>query len=373
MFIDGRKHDFKDEDGKHFVFKSVQNVISEIKPVEIFSYSSSFGINDFIPLIENYVFGDKLNNVCFKSFITSGIKDGFFRLLLNHSIENDTVIIPKPSWHGYERICKGLDRNCLFVPFFNNNQFNIDGIVLKISDVLKNQDSVVVVVNTPCHNPSGYSLSRNEFCSFIEEINKISVLPGKKIYLFLDVVYLDYEDDMLSRDLFLELCNLKNNVICFVQYSVSKSFLTYGMSVGLMTVIGNKSDGFENILVKEINFQDNLASNFSPFVQYVFSRILTVPDLYSQFRNDILYVRNILKRRYDYILKQSEIKFFPYSNGWKIFLLVENSLDVCKKLEKYGIFFNFNKLGICIPVSSLTLWEIEKVFYYLRIILKGEK
>lgn len=374
MVIDGRIHDFRDEDGNAFIFPSVKKAFSEISFDKMFLYNKNDGVRGFLPLLEKHVFGNRLQTLIFQSFITLGIKDGFIRLVLNHSEKNDKVIIPKPTWQGYERVCNGLQRSCLFVSFFKDKKCNVDGIVSEVREVLKQQDSVIVVLNTPCHNPSGYSLTREEFRNFITEINKVSL--GKTIYLFWDIVYLEYEDIELSRDLFLELENLSENVICIAQYSFSKSFLLYGMSLGLMTIVGKKTKELDAVVRIEEVFQDTLASNRSPYLEYVFQRIFLSSNLYKELQSDVLHVRSVLEKRSHYVkeqVKQCNMDMLPYSNGWKTFLITNHSAFICNELKKNDIFFMPNRLGICIPVSSLTVCELEKVFDCFKNIVGREK
>ena len=69
--------------------------------------------------------------------------------------------------------------------------FNVTDFSDKVENLLATQNSLLIILNTPAHNPTGYALSSDEWDKVIE-ILKSKATKNKKISLLVDIAYIDF-------------------------------------------------------------------------------------------------------------------------------------------------------------------------------------
>ena len=71
-----------------------------------------------------------------------------------------------------------------------------------MEELSKVQESLLIIINTPAHNPTGYSLSAKDW----DEITGVVEAAGEncRITLFVDVAYIDYAGDEEEVRFFVE-------------------------------------------------------------------------------------------------------------------------------------------------------------------------
>ena len=143
-----------------------------------------------------------------------------------------------------------------------NNKFNLPALKEKVDELLAKQDNLLYLLNTPAHNPTGYSLSGEDMDGVLA-ILKEAAVPGKNIVFFLDVAYIDYAGEKEEvRKIFKKLSGLPANILCIVGYSMSKGFTMYGQRTGAMIgVSSDKSVIDEFAAIKPIHQPCNLVQH----------------------------------------------------------------------------------------------------------------
>ena len=114
-----------------------------------------------------------------------------------------------------------------FEMFDEDGKFNLADFEYKVNKLLRIQDRLVLILNTPANNPTGYSLSLEEWKSIIEILNRVP--DDKVVALVVDIAYIDFAgDEKKVREFIPELEKLKSNVLPLLAYSTSKTFTFYG-------------------------------------------------------------------------------------------------------------------------------------------------
>lgn len=102
------------------------------------------------------------------------------------------------------------------------------------------------MINTPAHNPTGYSLSEEDLQGVIDIIKEATAGTDKTVTLLLDVAYIDYAGEKEEvRKIFKKLSNLPANILSIVAYSMSKGFTLYGQRTGAMIGVSSSKEIIE--------------------------------------------------------------------------------------------------------------------------------
>ena len=132
-------------------------------------------------------------------------------------------------------------------------------------------------MNTPAHNPTGYSLTLEDWDKLIDVLAE-EAKCGKAIALVVDVAYIDFAgDEEEYRRFFPKLERLPENVISIVAYSLSKTFTLYGTRCGAMICVAKTqeiADEFKRVC--EYSSRGSW-SNSAKVAQVILSRIYGEP------------------------------------------------------------------------------------------------
>ena len=73
---------------------------------------------------------------------------------------------------------------------FEEDHFNLKSFKSACKNVMEKQNRLVIVINDPCHNPTGYSLSEDEWKEVISFLNECSKTHA--VVLLNDIAYIDF-------------------------------------------------------------------------------------------------------------------------------------------------------------------------------------
>ena len=105
------------------------------------------------------------------------------------------------------------------------------GLQAMVNSCVEKQGSCLAVINTPAHNPTGYSLSTEEWREVVGIFNEATA-GGGTATIFVDAAYIDFAGDPDEYRQFLpEFEKLNDNVMVIIGYSASKTFTLYGMGL----------------------------------------------------------------------------------------------------------------------------------------------
>ena len=235
---------------------------------------------------------------------------------------NETVLLPSIMWGNYKLIAKKAGLKCDTYQLFNSEgNFNITNLCTKIEEYSVNQSKILIVLNDPCQNPTGYSLSNEEHLMLIKKLNKLS--EKVNITVIYDIAYLDYDGN--NRELHKIFKNIFNNEIKFLPVfaaSCSKVFGMYGFRVGAFFTFVKDEELASNITAAiESQIRGTYSSPNGPALNCLANALLgdEVDKLSDQIYNNTL----TLKKRTTYFIEKLEtakIKHLPYKSGFFVCL-----------------------------------------------------
>ncbi len=103
----------------------------------------------------------------------------------------ETVLLPEFMWEAYKHLAAANGLKFDTYSLFDGDGFNLSSFSEKVLKMVKKQHKVLAVINDPCQNPTGYSLSLEEWKAVVE-ILKEAAKYGEVILLD-DIAYLDYD------------------------------------------------------------------------------------------------------------------------------------------------------------------------------------
>lgn len=345
-------------------YSIVNNKIKE-RVESYLGYPSVLGSSSYKEGVLKWVFESNLESVKSKFNIGFGATLGgtgaismTFNYIYKHYDKNVCGIISNIYWPNYLNIAKthGLELH-LHNMIDSNQHFDFFSLEKKIKEDIKKYNHVLVIVNDPCQNPSGFCMDKEEYYKLYELLNKYS----SNVSLLLDIAYLDYAP---MGFIFPSTLDYEIKFDMFLAFSCSKSFGVYGARVGGLILLVNKSknvEDYQNI------FQEYGRSTYScpnNVVMGPISEILNDDDLVKQLKQAISAKKERLAKLGKEIsssLDRLHIPYLPYKGGFYLTFLVDDAVSYCKALETKDIYFApVDKDKVRIAISGLNLEDIKE-------------
>ena len=204
-----------DDDGKLITMKSVFDELKSLPNAEIAAYASIAGQDNY---------KEAVKKACFKGFqpeghirvVASPGGSGAIKLAMwNYTNKDDVILTSDWYWSPYGTIGEEASRGVANYQLFNSEgNFNIDSFKEKFTEIIERQGNIFTIINTPGHNPTGYSVSDSEWDEILDFTKEVAKDESKKIVLFVDVAYIDFvKDDIASRKFFKKFSNYQQTYL----------------------------------------------------------------------------------------------------------------------------------------------------------------
>lgn len=223
-----------DDAGKLIVLSSVEKAFHSLQGPDFARYAPIGGTPEFRAASIQATFGSFRTDRVVRSVAAMGGTGALHLAVANYSEEGENILTTDWCWGPYKQITQELGRGIETFQLFNEEGgFHIESFRGKVRDLLERQNRLIIVLNTPAHNPTGYSLTTEDWeniLAFLEEVD-----PAKRVILIVDAAYIDYAGEEEEVRSFLPILDrAPNTVLPLIACSMSKTFTIYGMRCGAL-------------------------------------------------------------------------------------------------------------------------------------------
>lgn len=364
-----------DDDGKLVCLPTVETVFRNLPINEVVAYAPIAGLPEYLDKVQVAAFGDSRPNGFIRAVATTGGTGGIHHAIWNYTEAGDTIITADWYWGAYKVLCLDMGRKLdTYIMLADGERFNQPALEAKVKEVIARQNSVMVIINTPAHNPTGYSLTKEDMAQVVAFLKKITEETGKQAILFLDIAYIDYAGEKNAvRKMFEALNDLPERVLAIVQYSMSKGFTMYGQRVGAMICVASNEEAAKEFF--EINQYTSRAtwSNINRAAMRTLAQIYSDEALLTAVEAERDHYYKMIKARADVFVeeaKQCGLPMIPYIAGFFLSVPCDNPQAVCDLLHKDHIYLVPLAAGVRIALCSIPLQKISGIATKLNNALK---
>jgi aromatic-amino-acid transaminase len=354
--INGAPGTFLDEKEAIFCLPTVEKVYRNLPIHEVVAYSPLEGAPDFLEAAITHVFREFRPATHIKAVATPGGTGALHNIVANYTSVGDAVLSSEWCWGPYKSIAEDAQRKFETFSLFNGDGFNLTELEEKMRRLLETQKQVVVILNTPAHNPTGYSMTLAEWEAVLNSTKKLAT-GGRSIILAVDVAYLDYTEDQVASRAFLPLlANLPENVLPIICFSMSKSFTLYGQRVGAMIALSSNAEVIDEFFKTNQITGRASWSSVNRGASKVLATIYGDPDLIRNSDRERAEAIQIIKGRAELFSKEAEavgLGMLPYRSGFFLTIPCSNPETVCQVLQQENIFLVALAKGIRVSVCAI--------------------
>ena len=343
---------------------TVEKVLREMPINDLINYAPIAGLPSYLDATINLTFQDNKPDAYINAVATEGGSGVIHHTIWNYSEIGDTILTSDWYWGPYTVLCKEALRKLDTYQLFDEQQnFNIKAFELKVNDLLKKQDSLVIIINTPAHNPTGFSLTDDDWTKVLDVCKTEAKDSTKKITILVDIAYIDYAGEKNETRRFLkQFSNLPANILGILAFSMSKGYTMYGQRTGAMIGISSSKEISKEFA--DINQYTSRAtwSNINRGAMQLLATIYNDKQLLSQFEKERDGFYELIKERANIFMaeaKECGLNMLPYRAGFFISIPSSDSDAVCNKLHDDLIYAVPLAAGVRIAVCAVPSRKIK--------------
>ena len=356
------------DNGKLATFDIVNETIGKLTDDEKYAYSSSVGNISFHEAIKKWVFQDNydeiVNNNNVAVIASPGGSGAISNTFTNYLNINDKVLLPSFMWDNYKQFA--YENNASYETyelFDNNGNFNLSNLKEKMVQLINEQGRVLLVINDPCHNPTGYCLKDNEWEELITLLNELSS-DNTPIILLHDIAYIDYDEKSIkeSRKNLVLYNKLNESVLVVLTFSASKTFALYGLRVGAQIALCKNKENIEEFIRANKYSSRAKWSNTTNLGMNLITKILN--EDHEKFEKELNERKKVLTNRANTFIKECEkvnLKTLPFTCGFFITIPCKNPLKTYENLVQRDVHIIPLDNCIRITIASISLDECKKI------------
>lgn len=341
----------------------IRETLSKHHEDDDLTYSSISGEKEFRDLLLEWFFNDTFDKDNVKMLGTQGGTGAVFTSISTENIryKNNVLLYPDVGWPNYYGIASSYEIEHIEYPLFNEKlEFNIDGIIELFNNLLKEKKHISFVINDPCHNPTGYSMSKGEWDKLVNFIKK-NGLPSN-FSLIVDCAYLDFADPEIRSYALKSVKEISKYVTVHLCLSCSKTFSFYGLRCGELVTICPDEKVLEDIRDRSIKIARGAWSTPNHVAVNTIIEVLSSKEGREEITNEIKECNEVIKARADIVLndaKKYDLVHFPYKKGFFITFIIKDAIKVSEELMKEDIYLspisnNHLRIALCsVPTIKL--------------------
>lgn len=352
-----------DDEGNIIALDSVYNRLEKMDKEKIASYAPIEGEKSYRQTVIDLCFADYKPEAYISAIATPGGTGAIRCGIYSFADVGDPVICHDYFWQPYKKMCDEFERDFRTYNFLTDDlKFDLESYEKAQNKALKDHDRMVSIINSPGNNPTGYSLTDEEWDEVIR-ISKKAVESGKKITLVIDVAYIEFAGGGEQKKFFKKFENLPENLFVLVAFSMSKAYTAYGLRSGAAIGISSSKEvieEFDHALAHSarVNWSNGVHAPQHILVD------LAKDENIEEYEKELSDLKRMLSDRARVFVgeaRRHKLRIIPYFGGFFAFVPTDRAFEIAEKLEKENIFTIPSAKGIRVAICSANKKDIVKI------------
>jgi aromatic-amino-acid transaminase len=331
------------DDGSLAVLPSVSDAVRGLRPDEWASYAPISGPPAFLDAVmDDLLQGRPALRAAATAVATPG-GTGAIRHSVATFLEKDQALLTTSFyWSPYATIADEQQRHIstfeMFDPRGSADQIQIKMLYQKLGQMIDEQQRALLILNDPCHNPTGYSMTEHDWQGAADVIAHHA--QAAPVTLLLDAAYSAYAPGGLSPALGA-FERLLGKALLLIAWSASKSLTSYGMRVGALVALTPDERTRQRIGSALGYACRGTWSNCNHGGMRVAARLLRTPELRDRVSRERSAFVGLLDERvrvFNGAAKARGLRYPRYDGGFFVTVFSKDSKKAAEKMKERGVF-----------------------------------
>ncbi len=352
-----------DDDGRLAVLPTAARVVKEVPRDEWAAYAPIAGMPAFL----NAAMDDLLSSEPALRRPSIAVATPGGTGALRHAIANflepgQALLTTSYYWGPYKTLADEADRKVATFAMFNAaGMLDVEALDAALREQVETQGRVLLFLNDPCHNPTGYSMQPAEWRAVVACI--AAHAAEAPVTLLVDCAYFAYGAGD-PRGFLRELVPLAGRAGLLFAWSASKSFTHYGLRVGAL--IACIPDDKERAMTDAALSYSSRGtwSNCNRGGLAAITRLLVDPELARACDIERDALKRMLTARvqaFNAAAPAKKLAYPRYDGGFFVTVFHPNAIEKAAAMKELGVFVVPQAGALRVALCSVAERDVERL------------
>jgi aromatic-amino-acid transaminase len=356
-----------DEEGKLAVLPTSARVVHDVPSAEWAAYAPIAGMPSFLQAVIDDLLGKEpaLRNSAVAAATPGGT--GALRHAIANFLEPGQALLTTSFyWGPYQTLADEADRRVETFDMFTPGEasrrvIDLDALDRALTRQIAAQGRVLLFVNDPCHNPTGYSMHRDEWKNLAQCVEKHAARAP--VTLLVDCAYMAYgEGD--PRAFLAELVPLVGKAVVLFAWSASKAFTHYGLRVGaLVACVGDEKERKSTEAALSYSCRGTW-SNCTRGGQVAIARLLADKELRAACDGERAKLQAMLRARveaFNRLARPKGLSYPRYDGGFFVTVFHDRAREKAVAMKERGVFVVPQEGALRVALCSVAERDVPRL------------
>ena len=328
-----------EDDGKLAVMPTVFEAFRSVPPERAAAYAPIAGDRPYLEAVVRDALGEGALADNAVAVATPGGTGALLNAMMNFLEPGQAVYTSSYYWSPYRIIAEHNRRKVeTFTMFNESGAFDVDAFESGLVDLLERQGRALVLLNFPCHNPTGYSLNGAEWDAVAAALGRAADLGP--VILLVDLAYAQFGAQAPTAWV-RALEPIASKITVLAAWTASKSFAQYGARVGALIASVVDPAGREQV-ANAISFTCRGSwSNCNHMGLLAVSELLRDKELAERVEAERAELVDLLKERVEVFNREAqamELRYPRYEGGFFVSVFTPDAGETARVAAEAGVY-----------------------------------
>jgi aromatic-amino-acid transaminase len=351
------------DDGSLAILEAAARAVREVPAEEWAPYAPIAGSADFLAAVIGDIFKDEPEmRACAVAAATPGGTGALRHAIANYLEPGQSMLTTSFFWGPYQTLCDESERKVsTFSMFAADGSMDVAALDRALAANIAEQKRVLLFLNDPCHNPTGYSMRPEEWRAVVERL--IARSSEAPITLLVDMAYFAYNAND-PRAFLKELRPLLGKVGLLFAWSASKTYTHYGLRVGaLVACVPAPAERTATEAALSYSCRGTW-SNCSRGGMRAITRLLTDPALAAACDKERDALKALLGARvaaFNELAPKRSLRYPRYEGGFFVTVFADDAHERAVRMKEKGVFVVPQKGALRVALCSVAAKDVERL------------
>jgi aromatic-amino-acid transaminase len=328
-----------EDDGSLAVIPCVIEALARVPIQKAAAYAPISGDASFLEAVVHDVYGAGPLAAQTVAAATPGGTGALYHAITNFLEPGQALLTTSYFWGPYQTIATHTGRRLeSFEMFAPAGGFHLAAFEEALARQVERQGRALVLLNSPCHNPTGYSLDEREW----EALAGIVQRAGERapLALLVDLAYARF-GSQASQNWTRHVPRMSASATVLVAWSASKSFAQYGARVGALLAT-HPDAGERSRIANALSFAcRGTWSNCNHLGLLAIAELLAEPALHARADQERGHLIRLLDERVAVFNREASragLKYPRYEGGFFVSVFTGDPEKAAARMREEGVF-----------------------------------
>lgn len=328
-----------EDDGVLAILPSVGEALARVRPVDGASYAPIAGEPSFLEAVirDLYARGPLAQHSI--AAATPGGTGALHHAIVNFLEPGQALLTTKFYWGPYKTIAEHTRRRVeTFEMFGADGRFDLESFSAALERQVESQKRALVILNTPCHNPTGYSLDGREWQGVCAALRQAATKAP--VSLLVDFAYAHF-GGARSQEWIEHVEGLGDQVLLLCAWTASKGFAQYGARIGAL--VASHADAAERTRIQNaLSFScRGTWSNCNHLGMLAIAELMNSKEASARVNEERKRLVHLLGARvnaFNAAAHAAGLKYPRYEGGFFVTVFAKDPQAVAKHMRENGVY-----------------------------------